>query len=92
MAKDYYMAPHRRVGPGRGAPNKLHDDDLRRFLLYGPATVVEIADRFGLSRSAAYYRLRAMETEGQLTRTRGPGRFDYWERADGWNLAGDDRS
>ena len=84
MSKSYYTHPKRRVGPGRGAPNKIPDDLLLHYLFdrEGEATVVEVAAFFGCSRSAAYYRLRAMETEGTVRREKGPGRFDLWGRTD----------
>lgn len=82
MSKSYYTQPRRRVGTGRGAPNKVEDEALLAFLGDRSFTVPQIADRFHISRSAAYYRLRAMETEGRIVRERGPGRFDYWAAAD----------
>ena len=82
MAKSYYTHPHRRIfeqrGHLQGAPNKIEDADLLAFLSHGEFTVVEIAAWFKVSRSAAYYRLRAMETEGSVRREPGPGRFDLW--------------
>lgn len=83
MSKTYYTSPKRRVGPGRGAPNKITDENLLQFLhVLGQATVVQVAAFFGCSRSAAYYRLRAMLTEGTVRREPGPDRFDLWERTD----------
>lgn len=83
MSKSYYTNPKRRPGEGRGAPNKIPDADLLTLLrTMGQATVIQVAAFFNVSRSAAYYRLRAMLTEGTLRREPGPGRFDLWERAD----------
>jgi len=83
MSKHYYLNPHRRVGSGRGAPNKIEDEPLLDYLaLAGPVTVVQVAARFGCSRSAAYYRLRAMETESAVAREPGENRFDWWRIVD----------
>ena len=78
MSKHYYTNPRRRVGPGVGHPNIIEDEPLLAQL---PCTVVDIAGFFGCSRSAAYYRLRALEAEGTVTREPSGQRFDLWNRA-----------
>jgi hypothetical protein len=78
MSKAYYSNPNRRVGPGRGHPNLMEDEQVFALL---PATVVDIAATLGVSRSGAYYRLRALETEGSIRREPSGNRFDLWCRA-----------
>ena len=78
MSKAYYDNPNRRVGPGRGHPNIIEDEALFAML---PATVVEVAAHFGTSRSGAYYRLRALLSEGSVKREPSGDRFDLWMRA-----------